>query len=272
MTAREDSQVDPQQDAASLAGAPESAEESARARDLAELFGPLIEDDEPLAQVDDSVSREHLAALFGGQSATKAAANDAEPDFSWEPEPVVSAEPASAWAREPVVAAEAAAARAGEPAVPAETEAAWAGEPAVAAETEAAWAGEPAVAAETEAAWAGEAAVAADAAAAPLPVIPHEETETGAREPLAGDAETAVIAGGAVAASALPSVARKDDAPVEASELDASSEDSLAWLDRVNERPVDTPEKAALGSWLGTLNGGSDASATAGRGRRGRDG
>ncbi|MET1034304.1 MAG: hypothetical protein ABWX68_03555 [Arthrobacter sp.] len=249
MTAHEDSQVDPQHDAASLGGAPESDEESARARDLAELFGPLVEDDEPLADVDDTASREHLAALFAGQSAAIATTAGVEPDFSWQPEPAVPAEPSSAWAREPMTSAEPSVAERGEPVVAAEPASAWAREPDVGAEPASAWAREPGVAVEPEAA--------SDAA------LTREVSEPAVteRKPRAEDAETAVIAGGAVAASALPFVARGREAPVESSEADASSEDSLAWLDRVSENPTDTPEKAALGSWLGTLNGGSETTA-----------
>jgi hypothetical protein len=60
-------------------------------------------------------------------------------------------------------------------------------------------------------------------------------------------ADTEVLAGGAAAASTTRLIGADAEA-----DADLETEDPLAWLDRMEERPVDTPEKAALGSWLGT--------------------
>jgi hypothetical protein len=50
------------------------------------------------------------------------------------------------------------------------------------------------------------------------------------------------------AGTPVSTVGGRYDAPLESDEPDT---DPLAWLDAVDQRPSDTPEKAALGSWLG---------------------
>ena len=87
MTAPRDPEIDPRHDVASLFGAPENDTESESARDLAELFGPLLDEEEPL-ETDDSAGREHLAALFGDRSTSTTAPAESEPDFSWDPEQI----------------------------------------------------------------------------------------------------------------------------------------------------------------------------------------
>ena len=89
MTAPEHPDDDPQHDAASIGGAPETAEEASRARDLAELFGPLADEEEPSSDVDGAAGRDYLAALFAGRTAEPATDTDITGDTAtiFHPEP-----------------------------------------------------------------------------------------------------------------------------------------------------------------------------------------
>jgi hypothetical protein len=226
VTAHEDPEIDPQHDAASIDGAPETAEEAARARDLAELFAPLAVDEESSSDVDDDASREHLAALFAGPTAVPAAAasTDSEPDFAGELAPVFSSEPA--FGRGPDFSSEPASA------------------------------------------WAADPEVTADAAAEPVEAEPAPVAKPvrGARKSRTADADTVALAGGAVAASGLSPV-EVPGAPGAATTA-AEPTDPLAWLDRVEQHPTATPEKAALGSWLGAGEGAGSFSPAPRRGIR----
>lgn len=205
MTAHEVPEIDPQHDAASIGGAPETDEQAARARDLAELFAPLVED-EPLFDADEGARREHLAALFAGPTAVPTAGEAAPVGGLGAAE--VSAE-GSAAAEE-----------------------------------------------------AGPAEVSAEDSAAPGETSPGPTAKPArsARKRRAADAGTVALAGGSVAASDVSPVEATRDPTGATAAAEGEPTDPLAWLDRVEEHPTATPEKAALGSWLGTA-GGSGTSA-----------
>jgi hypothetical protein len=78
---------DPQHDAESSGGAPETAEESARARELARLFGHTEEDAAQRSAAEEAASRDSLAALFARPANAPSAAP--VPDFAWDPEAAV---------------------------------------------------------------------------------------------------------------------------------------------------------------------------------------
>ena len=95
MTAPVHPDDDPQLDAASVGGAPQSAEESNRARELAELFGGADNQVALRSEVDEAASHASLAALFGKASSVDGP-SAAMPDFSWDPDLIKEAEPLDA--------------------------------------------------------------------------------------------------------------------------------------------------------------------------------
>ena len=88
MTAPVHPDDDPQHDAESSGGAPETAEESARARELARLFGHSEEEPAQRSSAEEAASRDSLAALFARPE--NASAPAPVPDFTWDPDAVVT--------------------------------------------------------------------------------------------------------------------------------------------------------------------------------------
>jgi hypothetical protein len=258
VTAHENPEVDPRRDAESFFGAPATADESAHDADLADLFGPLMTEEESV-EGDDSASDEHLAALFAGDATDATSSDLAEPNFAWHPEQVGrTSTPAPQ--QDGVVAESAAPSVAEERALAAEpvdaAEPVGADEP-VGAE-EPVGGAEPVAGAEPVDATAPVssrehlATEALPAAEDEQPTVAESapaESTIPARGAADEPADTEVLAGGAAAASTTRLIGA--DAEPDA---DRETEDPLAWLDRMEERPVDTPEKAALGSWLGTAS------------------
>ena len=246
MTAPVHPDDDPQHDAESLGGAPETAEEAARARELARLFGHTEEEPAQRTAAEEAANRDSLAALFARSANAPAPAT--EPDFTWDPEAVAApkmatdAAPASAATAE-VDAADAApvSARARRAAAARARRAASAPEKTDAAD-----------AAPVSAAAAGAAAVSAAAA----PASTFDE----------------VVGGGVVDGSAATESVVDPDIGAQESDTDLQDADPLAWLGFTDESASETasstvtePEVAApsepvaaRASWLDVVGGGSE--------------
>jgi hypothetical protein len=269
VTAHENPEFDPRRDAESIFGAPETAEESNHDGDLAELFGPLMPEEEPL-EGDDSATDEHLAALFAANSREAAGGDNAEPDFTWHPEHVGNTSTPAAEQDDGIASATSRGGAMAENPTPDESAApaAIAEERVVGAETVDAVGpvgGTGPVGEAERGAGAGSVDTTAPVssrehlATEALPAAKDEqptiaetapaESTVPARDAADEPADTEVLAGGAAAASTTRLIGA--DAEPEAV---GEPEDPLAWLDRMEERPVDTPEKAALGSWLGNAS------------------
>ena len=88
MTAPEQHDDDPQHDAESLVSAPQTAAETARAKEFARLFGTPHDEIAPRSEAEEAARRDSLAALFARPANAPAAA--AQPDFTGDPEAVVA--------------------------------------------------------------------------------------------------------------------------------------------------------------------------------------
>jgi hypothetical protein len=273
VTASEESGIDPRHTAESTSDAPEIDRESDGDRDLAELFGPLLdEDDQPPVE---RTNRDDLASLFARpEDATQAA--DHEPDFAADIERVFASEKST-----PDEAAETADADAA--ADPPMASTAAASSPTEASTTEGATdEAVPAASALPSAAMTAHddtkttaydaaATTARDADATPArDTAGATASDTagasayGAADTIPSDRDEAVGSGAAAAAAfgaaglAAGSAAASPRDGVGTPTMDGATvagepveTDPLAWLDLVDSKPADTPEKAALGSWLG---------------------
>lgn len=94
MTAPAQHDDDPQHDAESLVSAPQTAAESARAKELASLFGAPQDEVVQRSEAEEAARRDSLAALFARPANAAAAA--AQPAFTWDPEAVVGPQKADA--------------------------------------------------------------------------------------------------------------------------------------------------------------------------------
>jgi len=97
VTAPEQHDDDPQHDTESLVSAPQTAAESARAKELASLFGTSQAGVVQRSEAEEAARRDSLAALFARPANAAAAA--AQPAFTWDPEAV-------AWDPQAVIAPE----------------------------------------------------------------------------------------------------------------------------------------------------------------------